>query len=147
MQNVHIVPYFYNTPKHRKKVAHACGSLSPRTRDPNCNGCGLGRAHTRAYDAELAHTSIRAPLTLLLATAAPHIVGCITLRQKFVPLPVLTLVVCRGRAATAPAQYGSLPQGEMDDGKVRRCPAPKSPNAVGGVALRCVVPCGGPLSK
>eukprot|EP00964_Phaeocystis_antarctica_P069748 scaffold42422_cov57-Phaeocystis_antarctica.AAC.2 len=76
-----------------------------------------------------------------------HIVGCITLRQKFVPLPVLTLVVCRGRAATAPAQYGSLPQGEMDDGKVRRCPAPKSPNAVGGVALRCVVPCGGPLDK
>ena len=23
MQNVEVVPYFYNTPKHRKKVAHA----------------------------------------------------------------------------------------------------------------------------
>jgi len=37
--------------------------------------------------------------------------------QKFVPLPGLTLMVCRGRVATAPARYGSLPQGEMDDGK------------------------------
>ena len=124
----------FDTPEHSTKAKNACCPLSPRSRDPNCNGCGPGRAHTRAYDTELAHTSKRAPLTLLLATAAPHIVGCITLRQKFVPLPVLTLVVCRGRAATAPAQYGSLPQGEMDDGKVSRCPAPEPLNALGGVA-------------
>ena len=40
---------------------------------------GWRPAHTHGYDAELAHTSIRAPLALLVATAARGAqLGCIT---------------------------------------------------------------------
>ena len=109
----------------------------------NYNGCGLASvSHACQSRRACAHQHMRPFGPSYSHSGRRRIVGCITLRQKFVPLPRLTLVVCRGRVATAPAQYGSLPQGEMDDGKVSRCPAPSLSMLWGEWPLRCVVPCG-----
>ena len=128
-------------PQHLR--AHAGASHPGEPCAHNYNGCGLASvSHACQSRRACAHQHMRPFGPSYSHSGRRRIVGCITLRQKFVPLPRLTLVVCRGRVATAPAQYGSLPQGEMDDGKVSRCPAPSLSMLWGEWPLRCVVPCG-----